>query len=95
MSTVKKLSTVQKLTRANPKACIEGDKLTALIKRIQTAGGDVVKAKGGKGSATLSTAYAASRLVFALLRALNGETNIVGKRPYIYRQLSRAPAILS
>lgn len=54
--------------------------MTALIKHIQSAGSEVVKAKGGKGSATLSTAYAASRLVFALLRALNGETNIVGKR---------------
>lgn len=50
-----------------------------LIKRIQEGGTEVVEAKAGKGSATLSTAYATSRLVFALLRAMSGESNIVGK----------------
>ncbi|KAL1513607.1 hypothetical protein ABEB36_002998 [Hypothenemus hampei] len=65
------------ISKTHPQVCIEGEKLCNLIKRIKEAGDEVVKAKDGKGSATLSTAYAASRLVFAILRALNGESNIV------------------
>lgn len=65
------------LSRTNPKVCIEGEKQAQLIKRIQNAGTEVVKAKAGKGSATLSTAYATSRLAFAVLRGLSGESNIV------------------
>ncbi|KAH1015507.1 malate dehydrogenase, mitochondrial [Dendroctonus ponderosae] len=65
------------ISKANPKVSIEGEKLMKLIKRIQQGGTEVVEAKAGKGSATLSTAYATSRLVFAILRAFGGESNIV------------------
>ena len=37
------------------------DTLKALTERIQDAGTEVVKAKDGAGSATLSMAYAAAR----------------------------------
>ena len=37
------------------------DELKALTERIQDAGTEVVKAKAGAGSATLSMAYAAAR----------------------------------
>lgn len=44
---------------------------------IQEAGTEVVKAKAGSGSATLSMAYAGARFAFALCRAINGESNVV------------------
>ncbi|CCW60474.1 unnamed protein product [Phytomonas sp. EM1] len=44
--------------------------------RIQFGGDEVVKAKAGAGSATLSMAYAAEEWSNAVLRALNGEKNI-------------------
>ncbi|XP_060521787.1 malate dehydrogenase, mitochondrial-like [Cylas formicarius] len=64
-------------SRSNPKLCLTNKKLASLTKRVQEAGTQVVKAKEGKGSATLSTAYAASRLTYCVLRAMKGETNIV------------------
>merc|ERR1711920_1165034 len=42
-------------------------------KHVQDAGTDVVNAKGGKGSATLSMAYAGARLGKAVLAGLAGE----------------------
>merc|ERR1712080_693196 len=45
-------------------------------KRIQDAGTEVVNAKGGKGSATLSMAYAGARFGSAILRGLAGEDTI-------------------
>lgn len=47
----------------------EREKLTV---RIQNAGTEVVEAKAGAGSATLSMAYAASRFCKSLLEALSG-----------------------
>merc|ERR1712078_61006 len=41
--------------------------------RVQDAGTEVVKAKNGKGSATLSMAYSGSRLGKAILSGLSGE----------------------
>merc|ERR1711904_191281 len=52
------------------------DKLEALDKRVQDAGTEVVNAKGGKGSATLSMAYAGARFGSAVLRGLAGEDTI-------------------
>ncbi|XP_041451409.1 malate dehydrogenase, mitochondrial-like isoform X2 [Drosophila obscura] len=48
--------------------------IASLVKRIQTGGDEVVKAKAGKGSATLSMAYAAARFTNALLRGLKGKS---------------------
>jgi len=52
----------------------ELDKLTV---RIQNAGTEVVEAKAGAGSATLSMAQAGARFANSLIRALNGETGVV------------------
>ena len=49
----------------------------ALVNRIQFGGDEVVKAKDGAGSATLSMAYAAAKFTNLLLRALGGEKGIV------------------
>merc|ERR1712217_900053 len=51
---------------------IDKDKIPALDEHVQNAGTDVVNAKGGKGSATLSMAYAGARLGRAVLSGLTG-----------------------
>jgi len=48
-----------------------------LSERIREAGTEVVNAKQGAGSATLSMAYAGARFTLGLIRALQGETGIV------------------
>jgi len=49
----------------------------ALVKRIQFGGDEVVKAKDGAGSATLSMAYAGAEFASKVLRAVKGEKGIV------------------
>ncbi|KAF8154119.1 L-malate dehydrogenase [Crassisporium funariophilum] len=49
----------------------------ALVNRIQFGGDEVVKAKDGAGSATLSMAYAGAEFAAKVLRAVNGEKGIV------------------
>merc|ERR1712007_103004 len=51
---------------------IPADQVPALDERVQNAGTEVVKAKNGKGSATLSMAFAGSRLGGAVLNGLAG-----------------------
>jgi malate/lactate dehydrogenase len=53
------------------------DNHEALIKRIQFGGDEVVKAKDGAGSATLSMAYAGAEFASKVLKALKGEKGIV------------------
>ena len=48
-----------------------------LTKRIQNAGTEVVEAKAGGGSATLSMGQAAARFGLSLVRALSGEKGVV------------------
>jgi malate dehydrogenase len=56
---------------------LSGEKYDALINRIQFGGDEVVKAKDGAGSATLSMAAAGARFAGALLRAKKGEKDVV------------------
>ncbi|KAG4300869.1 hypothetical protein PCK1_002946 [Pneumocystis canis] len=53
------------------------EQIKALTNRIQFGGDEVVKAKDGAGSATLSMAYAAARFTNSLLRAIQGEANVI------------------
>merc|ERR1712066_1078362 len=53
-------------------ASIDKEKIPDLDKKVQDAGTEVVNAKGGKGSATLSMAYAGARLGKAVLAGLSG-----------------------
>ncbi|KAF9472046.1 NAD-malate dehydrogenase [Pholiota conissans] len=48
-----------------------------LVNRIQFGGDEVVKAKNGAGSATLSMAYAGAEFAAKILRAVNGEKGII------------------
>lgn len=56
---------------------ITGAKLDELVNRIQFGGDEVVKAKDGAGSATLSMAMAGARFAESVLRAADGESNVV------------------
>lgn len=53
------------------------EEIAALTKRIQYGGDEVVKAKDGAGSATLSMAYAGAEMADAVLKALRGDKGLV------------------
>lgn len=64
------------LSQVQPSGCISSlsqEEIEALTTRIQDAGTEVVLAKAGAGSATLSMAYAAARFADSVVRAMNGE----------------------
>jgi malate dehydrogenase len=66
-------ATILPLFSQDPKtAKLAQDVIEALDKRTQDAGTEVVNAKNGKGSATLSMAYAGARLGKAVLAGLAG-----------------------
>ncbi|XP_033333228.1 malate dehydrogenase 2 [Megalopta genalis] len=65
------------ISQCKPSVSFPEDQLKALTLRIQEAGTEVVKAKAGTGSATLSMAYAGARFGLSLVRALNGEQGII------------------
>merc|ERR1711865_103948 len=77
-------------------ASIPADMIPELDERVQNAGTEVVKAKNGKGSATLSMAYSGARLAKAVLSGLAGfpvtecayvESNILEGLPYFASQV--------
>ena len=61
------------ISQTRPAVDFPEDERKKLVARIQDAGTEVVKAKAGAGSATLSMAYAAAKFATSLLRAINGE----------------------
>jgi len=65
------------ISQCKPQVQFPQDQLKALTERIQEAGTEVVKAKAGAGSATLSMAYAGARFTFSLLRAIKGEQGVI------------------
>ncbi|CCG84594.1 protein of unknown function [Taphrina deformans PYCC 5710] len=71
------ITIVPLISQAKPAASIEGEKLDALVHRIQFGGDEVVAAKAGAGSATLSMAYAGFRFAELIMKAVKGETGIV------------------
>ncbi|GAB7357047.1 hypothetical protein MBLNU459_g7869t1 [Dothideomycetes sp. NU459] len=64
-------------SQAKPAVNIPADKLDALTYRVQFGGDEVVKAKDGAGSATLSMAYAGYRFAEKVLKAAKGESGII------------------
>lgn len=60
-------------SQATPGHSLSAEDIDALTKRTQDGGTEVVLAKAGKGSATLSMAYAAALFADACLRGLNGQ----------------------
>jgi len=61
------------LSQVKPSVKFTDEEIKALTERIQEAGTEVVKAKAGAGSATLSMALAGARFVENLLVALKGQ----------------------
>ncbi|XP_016456818.2 malate dehydrogenase 2, mitochondrial [Nicotiana tabacum] len=64
-------------SQATPKANLGDEEIEALTKRTQDGGTEVVEAKAGKGSATLSMAYAGAIFADACLKGLNGVPDVV------------------
>ncbi|WP_421355435.1 malate dehydrogenase [Pseudocitrobacter faecalis] len=69
--------TILPLLSQIPGVSFSDQEVADLTKRIQNAGTEVVEAKAGGGSATLSMGQAAARLGLSLVRALQGEKGIV------------------
>jgi len=65
------------LSQSSYGKAITGEKYEKLVHRIQYGGDEVVKAKDGAGSATLSMAYAGAKFTHSLLRGLNGEKGVI------------------
>ncbi|KAH7446800.1 hypothetical protein KP509_01G076800 [Ceratopteris richardii] len=65
------------LSQVKPAYSFTKDEVTYLTKRIQNGGTEVVEAKAGAGSATLSMAYAAAKFADSTLRALRGEAGVI------------------
>ncbi|KAI2642558.1 malate dehydrogenase [Xylaria nigripes] len=64
-------------SKVSPSVTISDDKYAALVNRVQFGGDEVVKAKDGAGSATLSMAFAGFRFAEKVLRAAKGEKGLV------------------
>jgi malate dehydrogenase len=56
---------------------LEGKQLDEYVNRVQFGGDEVVKAKDGKGSATLSMAMAGARFAESLLKAAQGQKGVI------------------
>merc|ERR1719410_1207047 len=72
---------------------IEADKIADLDKHVQDAGTEVVNAKAGKGSATLSMAYAGAKLGSAILAGLQGRRRV--ECAYVKSDISDLPYFTS
>ncbi len=68
--------TILPLLSQIPKSKLTKEQVEALTVRIQFGGDEVVKAKDGAGSATLSMASAGARFVNSVLRGLKGDKNV-------------------
>ena len=69
--------TIVPLFSQSPGATLEGKARDDLIYRVQFGGDEVVKAKDGAGSATLSMAMAGARFAESLLKAAQGQKGVV------------------
>jgi len=65
------------LSQSSYGKAVTGEAYGKIVHRIQFGGDEVVKAKDGAGSATLSMAYAGAKFTNALLRGLNGDKGVI------------------
>ncbi|KAL6956485.1 malate dehydrogenase [Sarracenia purpurea var. burkii] len=82
------------LSKTKPSVSFTDEEIQELTVRIQNAGTEVVEAKAGAGSATLSMAYAAARFVESSLRALDGDTDVY-ECSFIQSELTELPFFAS
>mmetsp|Transcript_25600 Transcript_25600/g.42719 ORF Transcript_25600/g.42719 Transcript_25600/m.42719 type:complete len:333 (-) Transcript_25600:509-1507(-) len=83
-------TTILPLLSQVPGANFSEEDVEALTHRIQFGGDEVVKAKDGAGSATLSMAYAGQIFTSRLLAAISGESNVV-ECSFVQNDLTAAP----
>merc|ERR1711953_1495317 len=72
---------------------VDASLIPDLDKRVQDAGTEVVNAKGGKGPATLSMAYAGARLGSAILKGLSGQPKV--ECAYVMSSITELPYFTS
>ncbi|XP_072955759.1 malate dehydrogenase, glyoxysomal-like [Typha angustifolia] len=82
------------LSQVNPPASFTSQEMAYLTDRIQNGGTEVVEAKAGAGSATLSMAFAAAKFADACLRGLRGDAGIV-ECSYVASQVTELPFFAS
>ncbi|KAI4343882.1 hypothetical protein L6164_011179 [Bauhinia variegata] len=82
------------LSKTKPSVSFTDEEIEELTVRIQNAGTEVVEAKAGAGSATLSMAYAAARFVESSLRALDGDGDVY-ECSYVQSDLTELPFFAS
>ncbi|KAL2935191.1 Malate dehydrogenase chloroplastic [Bienertia sinuspersici] len=82
------------LSKTRPSVSFTNEEVEELTVRIQNAGTEVVEAKAGEGSATLSIAYAAARFVESSLRALDGDADVY-ECAYVESNLTELPFFAS
>lgn len=78
------------LSQVNPPCSFTPDEISNLTDRIQNGGTEVVEAKAGAGSATLSMAYAAAKFADACLRGLRGDAGII-ECSFVSSQVTELP----
>lgn len=82
------------LSKTRPSVAFTDEEVEELTVRIQNAGTEVVEAKAGAGSATLSMAYSAARFVESSLRALDGDGDVY-ECAYVQSELTELPFFAS
>lgn len=82
------------LSQVKPPCSFTPEEIEYLTNRIQNGGTEVVEAKAGAGSATLSMAYAAVKFADACLRGLRGDAGIV-ECAYVASQVTELPFFAS
>ncbi|XP_078429602.1 malate dehydrogenase [Wolffia australiana] len=82
------------LSKARPSVTLTVDEAEELTARVQNGGTEVVEAKAGAGSATLSMAYAAARFVESSLRALDGDGDVY-ECVFVQSELTELPFFAS
>jgi malate dehydrogenase len=83
-------TTILPLLSQVPGAKFSDADIAALTNRIQFGGDEVVKAKDGAGSATLSMAFAGQVFTSRLLSAIAGEKNVI-ECSFVENNLTKAP----
>ncbi|KAJ4747338.1 malate dehydrogenase [Rhynchospora pubera] len=78
------------LSQVTPPCSFTPEEVAYLTDRIQNGGTEVVEAKAGAGSATLSMAYAAAKFADACLRGLRGDAGVI-ECSFVASQVTELP----
>uniref|UniRef100_A0A7N0T4U9 Malate dehydrogenase n=1 Tax=Kalanchoe fedtschenkoi TaxID=63787 RepID=A0A7N0T4U9_KALFE len=82
------------LSQVKPSCNFTKEEIEYITNRIQNGGTEVVEAKAGAGSATLSMAYAAVKFADACLRGLRGDAGVV-ECAFVDSQVTELPFFAS